>query len=104
LVEIYEKEGKLFGRIVKIFLEADQDQNPLCTECYDKRKDRPILGMEIVRDLEQDGDEWEDGTICDPKSGKVYDCKLWLDKDDSYLLNVRGYLFFIYRTQHWKRQ
>jgi len=50
--------------------------------------------MEIVRDLEQDGDEWEDGTICDPKSGKVYDCKLWLDKDDSYLLNVRGYLFF----------
>ncbi|MFT4779810.1 MAG: hypothetical protein ACI80P_001472 [Flavobacteriales bacterium] len=104
LVEIYEKDGKLFGKIIKLFREADLDQNPLCIECSDERKDQPILGMEIIRDMEQDGEQWEDGTICDPKSGKVYDCKLWIDKDDSNILNVRGYVYFIYRTQHWDRQ
>jgi uncharacterized protein (DUF2147 family) len=104
LVEIYEKDGKLFGKIIKLFREADQDHNSLCTECSDERKDQPILGMEIVRDMEQDGEQWEDGTICDPKSGKVYDCKLWIDKDDSDILSVLGYVYFIYRTQHWDRQ
>jgi uncharacterized protein (DUF2147 family) len=54
--------------------------------------------MEIIRDLEQDGDEWEDGTIIDPDNGKVYDCKLWVEDGE---LQVRGYIAFFFRTQVW---
>ena len=59
--------------------------------------------MEIIRDMERDDDEWDDGTICDPKDGKVYDCKFWVDGDDPNKLIVRGYIAFFYRTQYWIR-
>lgn len=104
LIEMYEKDGMLFGKVIKLFLDADEDQNPICTECPDDRKNQPILGLDIVRDMETDGDQWEGGTICDPESGKVYDCKIWVEKDNPNILNVRGYLYFIYRTQYWERQ
>jgi uncharacterized protein (DUF2147 family) len=104
LVEIYEQDGKVYGKVVKLFRGPDEEQDPICSECTDDRKDKKILGMEILRELEKDGDEYEDGTICDPKNGKIYDCKMWVDEDDPSKLRVRGYLYFIYRTQTWIRQ
>ena len=61
--------------------------------------------MEIVRDMLMDGEklEWEDGTICDPKNGKVYDCEMWIEEDDPNTLYVRGYILFLFRTQEWHR-
>jgi uncharacterized protein (DUF2147 family) len=43
---------------------------------------------------------WSGGTILDPESGKVYDCKLWLENGR---LMVRGYVAFFFRTQEWIR-
>lgn len=106
IVEIYEKDGKLYGKIVKLLNRgADEDPDPSCDKCSNKddRKGKKIIGMEIIRDMEKDDDEWEDGTILDPKKGKVYDCKLWVDEDDSNILRVRGYVAFIFRTQTWHR-
>ena len=57
--------------------------------------------MLIINGLEKDGDEYDDGTILDPKKGKVYDCKIWVDESGD--LQVRGYVAFFYRTQTWKR-
>lgn len=104
LVEIYEKEGKVFGKIIEILDEETEDPNPICSNCKDDRKDQPILGMDILRNLEVDGTEYVDGTICDPENGKVYDCKIWIDPANPNTLMVRGYLYFIYRTQEWVRQ
>lgn len=103
IVEITEREGKLYGKVVKLFREAHEVQDPVCEACDDDRKDQRVMGMEIIRDLEKDGSEWNDGTICDPKNGKVYDCKLWLDESNPDRLNVRGYVMFFYRTQTWER-
>jgi uncharacterized protein (DUF2147 family) len=103
LVEITERDGKLYGKITKLFREPHEDQDPICDECSDDRKNQKVLGMEIIRDMEKDGDEWEDGTICDPKDGKVYSCKLWIDDDNQAILNVRGYIAFFFRTQYWER-
>lgn len=69
--------------------------------CPDSRKDQPVLGMEIIKDLEQNDDEFEDGTILDPNNGKIYDCKIWLKDENT--LNVRGYIMFFFRTQEWHR-
>jgi len=104
LVEIYTKpNGKLYGKITKLYRKATEDQDPICNLCEDDRKNKKIIGMEIIRNMEQDDNEWEDGTICDPKKGKVYDCKLWLDEYDSNKLQVRGYIAFFFRTQTWIR-
>ncbi len=98
VVEIFEKNGKVYGKIVKLFRDPSEDQDPVCDKCDDDRKDKKIIGMEIIRDMEKDDSEWEDGTIMDPKKGTVYDCKLWLEGGN---LKVRGYVLFIYRTQTW---
>jgi uncharacterized protein (DUF2147 family) len=98
IVEIYERNGKAYGKIIKLFREPDEDQDPLCDECTDERKDQRVIGMTIIREMERDDDEWEDGDILDPENGKVYDCKLWREGDK---LMVRGYIAFFFRTQTW---
>ena len=105
IVEITERNGRYFGQIVELFRLPDEDQNPRCTECDDDRKDQPAFGMEIVRDMVQNDEmlEWQDGTVCDPKNGKVYDCEMWIEEDDPNTLHVRGYILFLFRTQEWHR-
>jgi uncharacterized protein (DUF2147 family) len=105
IVELYEKNGKLYGKIIKLFRAPNEDQDPKCDLCTDDRKNQKIIGMDIVRDMEKAGGhhEWEDGTILDPKKGKIYDCEIWLDKADKNKLHVRGYVAFFFRTQNWYR-
>ncbi|MFZ1288721.1 MAG: DUF2147 domain-containing protein [Melioribacteraceae bacterium] len=103
IVKIYLKGGKLFGDVVKLFRKAGEDPDPICDKCDDddSRKNKKILGMTIITDLEhQDDNTWEDGEILDPKKGKVYDCKLWVENGK---LQVRGYVLFFHRTQEWLR-
>lgn len=102
VVEITERNGKAYGRILKLFREPTEAQDPLCGKCDedDDRYKKKVIGMEIIRDMERNGDEWNEGTILDPKNGTVYDCKLWLENDR---LMVRGYVLFFYRTQSWVR-
>lgn len=100
IVEIFEKDGKFYGKIIKLFLKPDQNQNPTCDKCADDdpRKDQPTLGMEIIRDLKPYEDAYSFGTILDPKKGKVYKCKLWVEDGK---LQVQGSFLFISRTQTW---
>ncbi|MFZ1687095.1 MAG: DUF2147 domain-containing protein [Flavobacteriales bacterium] len=103
VVEITEVNGTLSGKIIKLFREPSEEQDPVCKECdpKDDRFNKKVIGMEIIRGMKQDGDEWEDGTILDPKNGSVYDCKLWLEDGQ---LQVRGYVAFFFRTQTWVRE
>ncbi len=101
IVEIYKKGNKLYGKISEIINE--EDRGNLCEECKGDNYKKPIEGMVIIKDLEKDGDEYEDGTILDPENGKVYRCKIWIDEDNPEVLNVRGYIAFLYRTQQWIR-
>jgi uncharacterized protein (DUF2147 family) len=98
VVEIYEEGGKLFGRVLELLDPPKPD--PVCEECAedDARHMKPIVGLEIIRNMEKDGDEYEDGDILDPENGKVYRCKLWVEEGN---LRVRGYISFLYRTQTW---
>lgn len=104
IIQIYKKNGKLYGKIVKLYRKKGEEPDPICEVCPGKRKNRKIIGMNIITALEQDGDEWEgDDGILDPNNGKLYDCELRLDEDDPDKLQVRGYIAFFYRTQTWIR-
>ena len=106
VVEISKRGGQFYGTIVELFRLPEEDQNPICDKCEDDRKDMPALGMEIVRNMaltKGESQEWEDGTICDPKKGSIYDCEMWFEGGDTDVLKVRGYIWFIFRTQDWIR-
>ena len=100
IIEIFERNGKVYGKIVKIFTKVDPD--PICEKCPedDPRYGKKIIGMEIIRDMKRSGDEYSDGNILDPEAGKVYRCKIWLEGHE---LKVRGYWGPFYRTQTWKK-
>lgn len=99
VVQIDVVNGKAVGRIVEIFDRTKADKT--CDACTDDRKGKKVLGMEIIRDMVKDDDEWDDGTIVDPDNGKIYDCKLWVEDGE---LQVRGYVAFFFRTQTWVRE
>ena len=98
VVKVYEYDGKVYGKIVRLFRTPEEDQDPTCKECKGAKKGQKIIGMEIMEGLVKDGDEYDDGTILDPDNGKVYDCKIWLEDGK---LQVRGYIGPFYRTQEW---
>lgn len=98
IVEITKKDGKAYGKILKLFREPGEELDPSCDDCTDHRKDKKVIGMTIITEMEKDGNEWDEGEILDPENGKVYDCKLWLEDGT---LKVRGYVAFFYRTQTW---
>jgi len=103
LVRITESGGLLTGTIEKIF-EADK-QDAKCDLCTDDRKDKPVLGMAIIRGVKQDADDkalWSGGTILDPNNGKSYKTRL-KPIEGGKKLEMRGYIGFLYRTQVWVR-
>jgi len=98
IVEIYERDGRYFGKVEDLLLKPDDTR---CEKCEGERKGQPIVGMEIITDMKKNGDEYSGGEILDPETGKVYRAKFWLENDDT--LKVRGYVGFLYRTQTWQR-
>ncbi len=98
--EIYEKDGKLYGKVVKLLEAATTD---VCTDCPGDKNGKNLVGMELLMGLEKDGDYWSDGEIIDPADGKVYSCYIELEEKDK--LKVRGYIGFslLGRTQYWYR-
>ncbi|PLX07465.1 MAG: DUF2147 domain-containing protein [Marinilabiliales bacterium] len=99
-VELYIKNGKLYGKVVKLL--NNDEENPLCEECEGNLHNQPIIGMQIVNGLTKRKSDWYKKLgILDPANGKVYDCKMWLEDENT--LNVRGFMGPFYRTQTWYR-
>ena len=98
VVEIYESNGKVNGKVV--WLEKGSDTR-------DKRnpdpalKNRKLIGIDLLSGLVKKDNKYEGGKVYDPKSGKTYKCSIWLDGKE---LKVRGYLGVFHGTQTWKRK
>ncbi|HQX61098.1 MAG: DUF2147 domain-containing protein [Rhodoferax sp.] len=102
-VQIVDNAGVLSGKVTKL-LRKGAKQDAICDKCTDDRKDKPVLGLEIIRGAKKaDGKEvWEDGKILDPEKGANYSLRL-TPIDGGKKLEVRGSVFGIGRTQTWVR-
>ena len=103
LVRIYEHDGKLFGRLEESFTPGAEGH--VCAVCTDARKNQPIIGLSIIRNMEHENNEYNGGDILDPESGSVYRCKMHLEQDGTRLV-LRGFIGFplLGRSQTWRRQ
>ena len=103
LIIISETGGVLNGHVDKL-LRKTADQKAVCKECTDDRKDKPMLGLQIIRGAKKvDGkDVWEGGKILDPENGKEYALRM-TPIEDGKKLEVRGSILFVGRTQTWVR-
>jgi uncharacterized protein (DUF2147 family) len=104
LVRITDGGGVLTGKVEKILTDKADAK---CVECTDERKDKPVLGMIILRGIKPDAAEkgtWVGGDILDPNNGKIYKVLLKL-VDGGKKLDVRGYIGMpmLGRTQTWHR-
>ncbi len=97
IVEIFKKsDGKYFGRISQLLIKPENEN---CVKCSDDRKNKPLLGLEIIRGLKKDGDEFVGGTITNPKDGKTYKTAIVREGN---VLKVKALILGIaVKTQTW---
>ena len=101
IVELYKKDGKMYGKVVYIYKRGKDGPHSLCDQCEGSLKNKPVMGMQIVKNMSWDGSEWAGGTILDPDNGKVYEAKIWIHPENHDKLNVHGYIGPFFRTQTW---
>ncbi|WP_041469061.1 DUF2147 domain-containing protein [Chloroherpeton thalassium] len=105
-IEMYKEDEKYHGKIVWL-------KNPIDTATGNPKVDknnpdealrqRPIVGLVLIKNFIFDEDEWEDGEIYDPKNGKTYSCYMVLETPNK--LRVRGFIgiSLLGRTTYWTR-
>jgi uncharacterized protein (DUF2147 family) len=103
IVRIYQENGALYGRVEATLDPAEVRQ--VCDLCSDERRNKPVVGMIVMRGLRKNGGEYNGGDILDPDTGSVYRCKIRIE-DQGRKLIVRGFIGFSLfgRTQTWIRQ
>jgi uncharacterized protein (DUF2147 family) len=103
LVRIADNGGVLNGRIEKL-LDPTAKADAVCDKCTDERKDKPMVGLTILRNLKvaEDKEWWEGGDVTDPNNGKVYRARV-RTIEGGKKLQMRGYIGPFYRTQTWLR-
>ncbi len=101
-VRIYEQNGLYFGKIESSV--RPEELNLRCQKCTGNRKDAPIRGLVIMRNMRKDGSQFDSGDILDPDTGSVYKCKFKLTSNGNKLV-MRGFLgiSLLGRTQTWIR-
>jgi uncharacterized protein (DUF2147 family) len=104
LIRITEAGGVFTGKLEKL-LDPTAKPDAVCDKCSDERKDKPVVGMTLIKGVKQNADDkakWDGGEILDPNNGKTYKVRL-TPIDGGKTLEVRGFIGPFYRNQTWTR-
>lgn len=103
IVQIREHDGTLTGTIETLL--NPPEPHPTCKFCSGAKKDKPVVGLEILWGFHRDGAQWTGGQVLDPETGKVYSATITIE-DGGKKLKLRGYIgiSLIGRTQYWLRE
>lgn len=92
-IKFFEASGKICGKIVWMKEPITKDGKPKVDKLNPDKSKRnvPIQGFVFLKGFEKDGkNQWDDGTIYDPQSGKTYSSSMELENPNK--LNIRGYI------------
>jgi uncharacterized protein (DUF2147 family) len=101
-IRTYEEGGKLMGKVEKLVKNGVEDKTGVCTKCSGEHKDKLLSTLQIIWDMQKDGNKWTGGKILDPDNGKVFKCVIE-PLDGGKKLSVKGSFAFISKTQTWTR-
>jgi uncharacterized protein (DUF2147 family) len=105
-IKIVANASGVLSGVVEKSLDPNPSQEPTCVKCTDDRKDKPKIGMEVIRGGKKaEGKEvWEGGKILDPENGKEYSFRM-TPIEGGKKLELRAYIGtpLLGRTQTWLR-
>jgi uncharacterized protein (DUF2147 family) len=107
-LQIYQEGSKFYAKIVWLKDPTDKNTGQPRVDNLNpdaKLKNAPLIGLVVLKNFVFDGkDEWNDGTIYDPKNGKTYSCKIHFG-DSPNLLKIRGYVgvSLLGRNTYWTK-
>jgi uncharacterized protein (DUF2147 family) len=99
-IEIFQNEGIFYGKIIAIG-DFDEGQTTDINNPDASKRDEPLLGMVIIKDLEFDADkkQWVDGKMYGPEKGMVFNLKITgIGKDE---IEVVGSKYIFWHTLKW---
>ncbi len=106
IVRIFKATNGLYYGKIEQLLQPSADGKPrMCTECQGADKNKPMVGLVIVRDMKFENGSLVGGTILDPANGKTYYASIELESATGKL-KVRGSLDkhgLLGRSQFWVR-
>ena len=102
VVRIYkDTNGKYYGVVEELF----KNPNKKCENCSGENKDKPVLGMVILSDMNEKKGSLEGGRILDPENGKSYYVSINFDKKTGKLKLRGSYdkMGVVGRSQYWEK-
>ncbi len=100
VVAVYPYKGKYYARIIATYSHNGELNDTM----YNPKGRAPGLegqpfysGLDFVWDAEGGGGTYK-GYVVDPRNGKIYNAKLWLEDGN---LVLRGQLFIFGRNEYW---
>lgn len=101
-IRTFEEGGQLKAVIEKVTKGGQEDAAAMCDKCSGDTKGKPMKGLQILWDTKKDGDNWKEGKLLDPDSGRIVVGKVEV-MDGGKKLNVKGSVAFISKTQAWTK-
>lgn len=97
-IEIFNKDGVYYGKIVKLSLLP---ANAVCRACKDEKKDKPLQGMQILANLKKEAGRYVEGKVLDFDEGKEYKCMATLIAPEKLMITAS--LFGFKESHYWTR-
>jgi uncharacterized protein (DUF2147 family) len=102
-VEVYKQNDDFKAKVIW-FKDTDDKSRPMNERMDEKNPDKALrsrkwIGMEVLINLRYypDDDDWDNGKIYDPNTGRQWSSEAWMTKDNQ--LKVTGYWLFKFISQ-----